>query len=81
MGKVKIMSENEYTIVDDFQANNSRVLILDKDYDDWKFDKAMIDGELFSYFPTSVRSFIVIKSHDSFKGKKVTFVNEESLAG
>ena len=75
------MKEHEYLITDDFQVKNTRVLGLDRDFNSFKFQKAMIDGKLFDYLINSVKSWILIKSHDSFKGKKVTFVNEEALAG
>ncbi len=75
-----MMKEHEYLITDDFQVKNTRVLGLDRDFNSFKFKKAMIDGELFDYLINSVKSWILIKSHNSFKGKKVNFVNEDEIS-
>ena len=71
------MNKHEYLVTDDFQVKNLRVLGLDRNFDSWKFDKAVIDDKIFDYMPNSVKSFIAIKSHECFKGKKVSFVNSE----
>ena len=74
------MNKHEYMITDDFQIKDTRVLGLDRDFDSLQFNKAMIDGKLFDYLINSVKSWILIKSRDSFKGKKVTFVNDDVSA-
>ena len=61
-----------YKIVDDFQVNGSRVLVLDRNYDP-RFNKLIIDGEEYKYLTNSVRSWIIIKSTKSFKGKTAVF--------
>lgn len=61
-----------YEIVDDFQVNGSRVLVLDRNYDP-RINKLIIDGEEYKYLTNSVRSWIIIKSTKSFKGKTAVF--------
>ena len=61
-----------YEIVDDFQVNGSRVLVLDRNYDP-RINKLVIDGEEYKYLTNSVRSWIIIKSTKSFKGKTAVF--------
>ena len=61
-----------YEIIDDFQARGSRVLVLDRNYDP-RIDKLTIDGEEYRYLTNSVRSWIIIKSTKSFKGKTAVF--------
>ncbi len=61
-----------YKIVDDFQVNGSRVLVLDRNYDP-RINKLIIDGEEYKYLTNSVRSWIIIKSTKSFKGKTAVF--------
>ena len=61
-----------YKIVDDFQVNGSRVLVLDRNYDP-RINKLIIDGEEYKYLTNSVRSWIIIKITKSFKGKTAFF--------
>ena len=61
-----------YKIVDDFQVNGSRVLVLDRNYDP-RINKLIIDGEEYKYLTNSVRSWIIIKITKSFKGKTAVF--------
>ncbi len=66
---------NKYQIVDDFQVNQIRVLVLDRDFNfEGKQNKAVIDGEIFSYTPNSVRKWILIESTKEFKGKVINFI-------
>ena len=66
---------NEYQVVDDFQIKQMRVLVLDRDFNfEGKQNKAVIDGEFFSYVPNSVRKWITIESEKKFKGKVITFI-------
>lgn len=61
-----------YKIIDDFQANSMRVLVLDRDYEPTKHILT-IDGEVHPYTINSVRNWILIKSYQSFKGKTAVF--------
>ncbi len=68
-----------YTIVDDFQAGDTdiRVLELDRDYDfPLTVEKciAVIAGKKYPFKSNSVRRWITIESRDSFKGKAVELV-------
>ena len=73
------MAKSEYLIVDDFQIKNFRVLVLDRDYEVGYFKKAVVDGKLFDYTLNSIRSWVVVQSDKSFKGKKITFLREQDL--
>lgn len=61
-----------YEIIDDFQANAMRVLVLDRDYEP-RIHKLTINGEEYRYMINSVKSWIIIKSTKSFKGKTAVF--------
>ncbi len=70
---------NRYKIVDDFQAGDTdvRVLELNRDFDfspTVKRGVAIIDGEEYPFNSNSVRRWITIKSRDSFKGKTIELV-------
>lgn len=67
-----------YKIIDDFQAGPTdiRVLVLDRDFEfspPTGKDVAIIDGKEYEYHLNSIRRWVTIKSHDSFKGKTVEF--------
>ena len=71
------MTKSEYAIIDDFQVKNMRVLVLDSNYEfDGRFAKAIVEGEMYSYTLNSVKNWILIKSTDNFKGKKIKFIRD-----
>ena len=61
---------SQYIIVDDFQAGNCRVLVLDRDFE-VESDRLTIDGVEMEYNPNSIPNWVTIKSNLSFKGKTV----------
>lgn len=61
-----------YKIIDDFQARNKRVLVLDRDYEVGN-TKLTIDGEEYRYTLNSIDNWIIIESTKSFKGKTAVF--------
>ena len=61
-----------YKIVDDFQARNMRVLVLDRGYKVGN-TKLTIDGEEYRYMLNSIKNWIIIESTKSFKGKTAVF--------
>lgn len=65
----------EYTVIEDFQVKNSRVLSLDKScIEDVYTKEAYIDGRKYKHIPNSVKQWIIIPgSHESFAGKTVVF--------
>ena len=65
---------DEYTIIDDFQAGAMRVLVLDADYEYGGFNKAVIDGQGYSFTLNSIKNWVAIKNFGIFKGKKVKFI-------
>ena len=67
------MNESTYSIIDDFQAKNVRVLVLDRDYEYGGFNKAVVGEEVYSYALNSVRNWVLIQSTESFKGKMIKF--------
>lgn len=70
------MTENEYKIIDDFQIKDVRVLVLDRDYKYGGFEKAVVDGKIYSYTLNSIWNWVLIKSTDSFKGKQISFISD-----
>ena len=61
-----------YEIVDDFQARNMRVLVLDREYKVGN-TKLTIDGEEYRYILNSIKNWSIIESTKSFKGKTAVF--------
>lgn len=61
-----------YEIIDDFQARNKRVLVLDRDYEVGN-TKLTIDGEEYYYALNSIDNWIIIESTKTFKGKTAVF--------
>jgi hypothetical protein len=57
-----------YKIIDDFQANAVRVLILDRDYERI-IHKLTIDGVEYPFQTNSMKNWLIIRSTNSFKGK------------
>lgn len=64
---------DRYKIIDDFQAKEARVLQLDRDFESFAKNTAVIDGKRYSFDINSIRSWIIIQTNESFKGKTVTF--------
>lgn len=69
------MVKNEYQIIDDFQVQQMRVLVLDSDYEFGNFNKAVIEGQNYSFVLNSIRNWINIESSEDFKGKTVKFIH------
>lgn len=69
------MGKTKYKIIDDFQEEKTRVLILDSDYECFMPGKAVacIDGVSYDYRRCSSRKCVLIKSNETFKGKTVEF--------
>lgn len=61
-----------YEIIDDFQARNMRVLVLDREYE-FGNTKLTIDGEEYRYTLNSIKNWVIIKSTKTFKGKTAVF--------
>ena len=66
---------DEYTIIDDFQVKQMRVLVLDSDYEFGKFNRVLIDGQDYLFTPNSIMNWIAITSTNDFKGKTAKFVH------
>lgn len=68
---------DRYKIIDDFQAGSTdiRVLVLDRAFDSFSAEKwiASIDGREYEFQLNSIRSWVTIKSTDSFTGKEIEF--------
>ena len=70
---------DQYRIVEDFQAGTSgvRVLVLDRDFDSFgtaKKWRAVIDGKEYKFELNSIGRWVTIESEDSFTGKTIAFV-------
>lgn len=70
---------DQYRIVEDFQAGPSgvRVLVLDRDFDSFDTAKkwrAVIDGKEYKFGLNSIGRWVTIESEDSFTGKTIAFV-------
>ena len=70
--------KNEYIIVDDFQINQKRVLILDSEYVCGGFNKVVIKGQNYSFALSSAKNWVIIESTDTFKGEPAKFIKEQS---
>lgn len=57
-----------YKIIDEFQANAVRGLVLDRDYERI-IHKLTIDGEEYQFQTNSMKNWLIITSTESFKGK------------
>lgn len=70
---------DQYRIVEDFQAGPSgvHVLVLDRDFDSFgtaKKWRAVIDGKEYKFELNSIGRWVTIESEDSFTGKTIAFV-------
>lgn len=57
-----------YKIIDEFQANAVRVLVLGRDYERI-IHKLTIDGKEYPFQTNSMKNWLIITSTESFKGK------------
>lgn len=66
---------SEYKIVDDFQVNTIRVLVLDRAYKNHPRENgAYIDGVKYEYILNSVSTWLTLPGVNKlFKGKTVVF--------
>ncbi|MBR0288803.1 MAG: hypothetical protein IJQ82_07475 [Selenomonadaceae bacterium] len=71
------MVKNGYRVIDDFQVQQMRVLVLDSDYEFGKFNKVLIEGRSYSFAPNSIKNWVNIRSKETFKGKTVKFIRED----
>lgn len=63
-----------YTVVRDFQVKDRRVLVLDRAYECGNHSKLVSDGVEYIFTLNSIDNWVIIKSSQSFVGKKISFV-------
>ncbi|MBQ3007040.1 MAG: hypothetical protein IJD78_05700 [Clostridia bacterium] len=69
--------KNTYTVIDEFDIKNSKIIVLDrrKDVSDLCTSHILVDGNRVAVDCTHNETWFIVNERMSFKGKSVEFVN------
>ena len=67
----------QYTIVDEFNVKNSKIIVLNErlNVEDMKHNNIVVDDVIMAYCLTHNEKWLLVNSIHQFKGKKITFAN------